>query len=365
MADLEVRPAARGPARGPLRRRLHRFVPAHFRDPLGLALRLCQSGDRAALFAMQQAALGIVLTPVDLLLLPLEHRRYRRAPAPRLPMVLVCGPARSGTTQVAQVLMRNLPVAYFTNLTAVFPRSPLTAMWLPGRLLPRRAPGYQSYYGKTRYWSGPNDALQIWDRWLGPDRTAIPEALAPEQQAAMRRFFGAFEALTGRPLVAKNNSLNASAHLVGEVFPQARFLCLVRDRVALAASLLRARREIHGTEEVPYGLAQEDDTASDPVLGVCRQVLFHEALAARQVERLGPERFRLVAYEAFCRDPRALVRQVGEQILGRAPTAEELDPALQSFDPRGRERVEPALRTALEAGFARLSSEVPARGLDP
>ena len=358
MADLAGRGAVRGAAGRPFRRLLHRFVPAHFRDPLGLF----RSGDRAALFAMQQAALGIVLTPVDLLLLPLEHRRYRRAPAPRLPLVFVCGPARSGTTLVAQVLMRNLPVAYFTNLTAVFPRSPLTAERLFGRLLPRRPPGYQSYYGKTRYWSGPSDALQLWDRWLGEDRTAIPEALAPPEQEAMRRFFGAFEAMTGRPLVAKNNSLNASAHLVAEVFPQARFLCLVRDRVALAASLLRARREIHGTDRVPYGLAQAQDRAADPLLDVCRQVLFHEALAAQQVERLGPERFRLVGYEAFCRDPLALVRRVGEEILGRAPEPDRLDPDLRGFDPRGRERLEPELRAALEANFERLAAERARRG---
>ncbi len=361
MTDL----AGRQAARRPLRRLLHRFVPAHFQDPFGLALRLLRSRDRAALFAMEQAALGILLTPADLMLLPLERRRYRRAGAPRLPMVFVCGPARSGTTLVAQVLIRNLPVAYFTNLSAVFPRSPLTAQRLLGRLLPEHPPAYHSYYGRTRYWSGPSDALPIWDRWFGADRTAVPEALAPEREDEMRRFFGAMEALAGRPLVAKNNSLNAAAHLVARVFPQARFLCLARDRVALAASLLRARREIHGTDAVPYGLAPAVGTPSDAVDGVCRQVLFHEALAARQVERLGPERFRLVGYEEFCRNPLALVRQVGEEILARAPEPELLDPALRSFDPRGRERVEPGLRARLEEAFARLAAEPESTGATP
>ena len=70
----------------------------------------------------------------------------------------------------------------------------------------------------------------------------------------MVRFFNAFEAWSGLPLVAKNNNLNASASLVAEVLPDCYFLCLTREPVFLARALLRARRDIHGREDLGYGL---------------------------------------------------------------------------------------------------------------
>ncbi|MGH7701967.1 MAG: sulfotransferase, partial [Gemmatimonadales bacterium] len=209
----------------PLRRALHRFIPEHFHDPFGLALRLLRTRDPAALFAMESALAGALLTPLDLLLQAAERRRYQAAESPRLPMIFVCGPARSGTTLVAQTLMRHLPVAYINNLTAVFPRSPLTANALFGRLIGPPRISYGSYYGRTQHWSGPNDGLHLWDRWLGKDRTAIRSSLTEEETTAMRRFFGALEQATGKPLVNKNNSLNACANVVARTLEGSHFLC--------------------------------------------------------------------------------------------------------------------------------------------
>lgn len=210
---------------------------------------------------MAAALGGVIVWPLDRLLEPFERRRYRRAPRPSRPLVLVCGAPRSGTTIVALTLIRYLPVGYFPNLTSLFPRSPLTALALFGGVLsPERRP-LENYYGRTAGLGGPNDALYLWDRWLGDDRMTVPSLLSPEQVAAMRRFVGATEAFFGRPLVAKNNALHASAHLVAEALPEARFVYLEREPLALAQSLLRARLEIHGTDTIAYGL-----TARRPVM---------------------------------------------------------------------------------------------------
>jgi Sulfotransferase family len=321
-----------------LRRSLHRFVPAHFHDPFGLAARLIRSGDDAARFAMVSAALGVVATPADLILQLWERGLYDRAAPPTRPMILVCGPPRSGTTLMTQVLIRNLPVAFINNLTAIFPRSPLTANRLFGRLPQNRAVEYHSYYGKSSRLSGPNDALHLWDRWLGTDRTTIPETLGEPAADAMRRFFGAFERLYRAPLVAKNNSLNATARLVAEALPTARFLCLRRDPVYLAQSLLRARRDIHGGDETPYGLADTDDP--DPIESVCRQVEFHERLAEQQLAAIGQARFWIVSYEGFCADPLATVRRASVEGLGEAFRPEWGDPSLRGFEVANRRRID-------------------------
>ncbi|MGE0352572.1 MAG: sulfotransferase [Gemmatimonadales bacterium] len=334
------------------RRALHRFLPSHFHDPVGLAVRLVRSRDVNAWYAMLSAGMGVVLTPLDLLLQPAERRRYRAAGPPALPSLFVCGPPRSGTSVTYQVLAANLPVAYFMNLSGLFPRSPVTARRLFGRLLPRWRVSYQSYYGRTRNLTGPNDALHLWDRWLGKDRTSIPDHLTPAALDDMRRFFGAMEALAGRPLVAKNNNMNAFAHLVAEALPRASFLCLHRDPAWLAQALYLARLDIHGDHSVPYGLAQPAEGAAvDPIEDVCRQVAFHARLMEDQRRRIPDGRFRALAYEEFCLDPVRAVHDAASA-LGVEP-----DPSVRALKPfvaSARVRMDPAMFTRMVARLAEL-----------
>jgi hypothetical protein len=300
-----------------LRRSLHSFVPSHFRDPFGLLVRLLKSRDPAARFALVSAAAGLALTPVDLLLAFVESRRHERAVPPERPIIFVCGPPRSGTTLVEQVLISHLPVAWLNNLTSLFPRAPLTANALFGRFLASvSTPSYESYYGKTAGLNRPNDALYLWDRWAGSDRTRPPEALTEEARTAMWRFFGACEQFYGKPLVTKNNSLDTYAHLVAEVLENAYFICLNREPVYLAQALLRARHDIHGSSATAYGV---DDAAGEPsddvIRDVCRQVTFHNHRIAEQERRIGGKRFWVISYEAFCADPRSFVNRVASEIL--------------------------------------------------
>ena len=301
-----------------LRRWLHRFIPSHFHDPVGLARRLLRTGDPAAVFAMQTALLGLAAAPLDILLQIAEQRRYRKAPAPRFPLLFICGAPRTGTTLVQQVLIDQLPVAFINNLTAVFPRAPLTVNRILRPAAPIPGVAYHSYYGKTVGFSGPNDGLHLWDRWLGADRTKIRTALGPVEQRDMRRFFGAMEQLFGKPIVVKNNNLNAYASLVAEVFDRAFFICMTREPLFLAQSLLRARQDIHGRNDIPYGLAAGSRAdPADVVEDVCRQVLYHQQIAQEQQKHIGAERFWIIQYETFCQNPSVLVDAVAVRMLGQ------------------------------------------------
>lgn len=314
-----------------VRHLLHRYIPAHFNDPLGLAVRLIRTRHPAALFAMGAAAAGAATAPLDLLLKPLERRTVGDASTPRHPLILVCGAPRSGTTLVYQTLINHLPVAYFSNLTSLFPRSPLTSLRLFQRFLAAPAARYDSFYGRTPGLAGSNDALYLWDRWLGPDRARPPESLLDEAIADMQQFFAACDGLFNRPLVNKNNNLNVSAHLVAAALPHAHFVCVTREPGQLARSLYRARLDIHGTDATPYGLAAgvpTDGSDTDPVRSVCEQAMFFQRVAKMQQARIGADRFSIVRYEEFCRRPRELVEHVAADVLndrravhGEAPAA--------------------------------------------
>jgi Sulfotransferase family len=345
------------------------YLPAQFDSLPRLALRAWRNGQRPGRLAVLFAGLGLALTPADLLLSVAERRRYRMGAEPTRPLIFVCGPPRSGTTLVAQVLIRYLPVAYFNNLTSLFPRSPLSANALFRRWIRPYPVEFSSYYGKSDHLSGPNDALYLWDRWCGGDRTRVPGAFDSKTRAEIRSFFAAVENFYHLPLVNKNNSLNAFAALIADTLPTAQFICLDRDPVFLAQSLLIARDEIVGDPGTAYGLrhraAAAASPSNDPVEDVCRQVVFHQAITRQQRERIGPERFHVIAYESFCAAPQKLVRWVAEDILREALGAtgelNQLQPFQVSRKLRLDERTLAEIRTWLRALASRRSVDAAER----
>lgn len=332
-----------------VRQLLHHYIPAHLHHPWGLLLRLLRSRDRAAWFAIVTALLGVLLTPVDWLLAMAERRRYQRAQPPRLPVIFVVGAPRTGTTLVAQVLINHLPVCFLNNLTAVFPRAPIVANVLLRPWVRQKPIQYQSFYGKSRYFSGPNDGLQIWDRWIGRERRYAPEVLDETSKEHMGRFFGAFEEAFQRPIVNKNNSLSVYAHLIAEVFGQAYFICMTRHPVYLAQAFLRARTDMHADVSIPYGVDDPQAVRARPehyIEDICRHVLFHEKKIKENLDTIGPERFWLVSYEEFCQQPAQLVQRVSEQILGQR--LDRSTAPCVPFHHTNRRRIDPALFAHIE-----------------
>lgn len=339
----------------PARNLLHKYVPQQFHDPFGLLSRLARSKDRAAWFAVETSILGLLLTPLDIILQVRENALYKRAPRPEHPMIFVCGAPRTGTTLVTQVLLNHLPVQYLNNLTAVFPRSPIVANQLLSQFVKRRPTSYSSFYGKSDRFSGPNDALYIWDRWLGNDRGLIRDSLSAEEASNMIRFFGAFQGAFPGPLLNKNNNLNVQANVVAEVFDNAHFICMTRDPLYLAQSLYLARLDIHGDADFPYGIHDPSRASTqDVVEDVCQQVLFHHRKIHEQQSRLGAERFWIIPYEQFCQQPEALVVQAAEKILGMSIQAAELKKSLAPFSISNKTRMDPEVFEKIKATLSRL-----------
>jgi hypothetical protein len=166
---------------------LRRLLPSNADDVVGMLSRILRIRDPAARAEVGRTALAMLAAPIDLAASYFERWIYARAPAPELPIIFVCGPARSGTSLMAQVLIRQLPVSYLSNVVGLFPRSPLIATRVMAFTLKRRRVSFRSFYGKSRGLSEPSDAMALWDRWFGGDRNRLPASLTAAASDSMAR----------------------------------------------------------------------------------------------------------------------------------------------------------------------------------
>lgn len=297
-----------------------RGTHANFKDPLGLLVRMLRSGDRAARAALVRDVAAVLLSPLDLCLEVAESRRLRSTRAPMLPLVLVVGAPRAGTTLVYQVLARYLPVTYFTNLSALFPRSPLTASRHFQRGSRTTRADFHNYYGTTAGLAGPNDGFHVWNRWLGTDRYRGPETLTEHAIADMRQFFAAWTGTFDRPLLNKNNRNADCVALLGRILPEAVFVVVRRDPVAVAQSLLIARQHIQGDKRRKWGVRSVDQAVVTDALGyvdsVCQQIVEIERKLGEGCRTLSPARFINVQYEHFCENPSGAIVEISSRIWG-------------------------------------------------
>jgi len=331
---------------------LSRFVPTHVNDPFGLVARMLRSRKKAAVFTLWVTGLAVLLTPVDYLLQWFEKRRYAEldTTASTGPHIIVCGPARSGTTLVYQVLADALDIAFIRNFTVLFSRSPiLTSRWFTRKSKGAR-PGYDNYYGKTSGMQAPSEANHIWNQWVRSDASDFRTILDEQGVKDMQAFMTNFSASQNAPTLYKNNNANAFADVIARSLSNTYFICLSRDPVYLSQSLIQARKEINGNIEQSYGVrdVSSDGKSSDPVDEVVEQVKYLNDLAMRQQALIGEERFWIVSYEEFCENPSALIQRVRRDILG-VNAVEGMDelPAFinnnKSTDPALLQRIKDAL----------------------
>jgi len=327
----------------------------NFQNPLGLVFRMLTSGKRAAYAALFHEALRIAARPMDAILKGKEARSITSASASDLPVMLVVGAPRSGTTLVYQTLARYLDVSYVTNMTSLFPQSPITSSRML-RWLPQRASAdFHNFYGQTAGLNGPNDGFSLWNKWLGDDRYVPRKDLTEPEKHAMRQFFHAWSNTFGKPFLNKNNRNTGCLDLLWRVIPQASFVVVRRNPLLVAQSLIKAREQVQGDKSVGWGLhSHSSDTAVDPlsyVDDVCDQIVQIEGQLDEQLQHIPTERRIEITYEGFCEDPAFALRHITRSIPGIQLKEDLIAAELKPFEASGRISLTDAEQARLLAGL--------------
>lgn len=241
-------------------------------------------------------------------------------------IVFLLGAGRSGTTLLYKVLAAHPDIGYLSNYQNRWPAWMATAFL--HRLLnyfpetKRRAwfkKGGGAYFNEGRKWlhsivPTPAEAESVYSLCGLPPTPAPDDVPNAELIACLRRKFARIRTLGGtRLLLAKRTANNRRIPQLARIFPNARYIHLVRDGRAVAYSLPRVAwwddHVLYWSGKTPRQMVAE---GADPlVLGATNWVEEMKSLEAG-LPLISPSRLLEIRYEKLLEDPLEEVRRMIE-----------------------------------------------------
>jgi Sulfotransferase family len=243
-------------------------------------------------------------------------------------VLFIIGTGRCGSTIVQEMLTRHPDVAFVSNVDELLSRFDLKGTWnnLAYRRIPQRFTQRDRVVPtlvQTRLHFGPSEAYRLIERRVShtvsePFRDLTERDVTPALERRFRRFVDARVGAQRRPLFLHKFTGWPRARFLQEIFPEARFVHVVRDGRAVASSLLQ-RPWWRGHLGVPdwgfgplpddYSKEWEESGRSLVALaGLEWKVLIDAADEARA--QVPEDRWMDVRYEDFVEEPRGHVERI-------------------------------------------------------
>jgi len=258
------------------------------------------------------------------------------------PILYTVGVPRSGTTVLAQLVARHLPIGYIDGIAARFWRRPSVGVALSLAVLGpigARQVALASRHGVSAGATGPHEFGYFWRHWLRLDESSTHH-LSPEHQAridvpGLRRaledeLLASFRA----PVAFRNSICGFHAGVLSRLHPATLFVHIRRDPLECARSILRCRKERYGSYDAWWSLKPSTwpfGGESDPAAQVAHQVI--DCRRELELELATPKVHAIaIEYSELCQTPRESLERIRSALaaLGaKLPLLGELPKALQ------------------------------------
>lgn len=253
------------------------------------------------------------------------------------------GTGRCGSTLLHELLARHPEVGFVTN---VDDRVGSSAAGRVQAEVFRRLPAAATRKGRVRL--APSEAYRALEREVSPAisepvRDLVASDAVPWLAERFRSFFASRAAAFGAPLFLHKFTGWPRARFIDRVFPGSRYVHVVRDGRAVAASWLQTdwwRGHLgpegwhFGPLPASYDKEWEASGRSFVLLAGLAWKLLLDAFDDARAE-IGGDRWLEVRYEDFLGDPRARTAEILEFL--RLPWSDAFDTGFQAFEfDRGR-----------------------------
>jgi hypothetical protein len=287
-----------------------------------------------------------ILDDVNEDLYDLETRLIAPFDQPEYPLLLICGPQRSGTTLMLQLLIACFRIGYINNLMARFWKVPYIGALLARDLRRRQVPlvpDFSSEFGATYGYDGPHEFGFFWQHWFPYNEThqTSTEDLEKLDAARFRKELAAIESTFNLPLAFKNPIvLTLNMDTLATLLPKAIFVICRRDPVYVAQSTLLSRLRKSGSKEQWLSIKPREypQLKELPYLEqIAGQIFYTEKRVNESLETIASHRFVTVAYQDLCANPMYEMNRIQELVRGKGysltPTGFQAPP-LQRTDTR-------------------------------
>ena len=299
--------------------------------PLGVWLDLVREhGGRAAPSRWGLMATITAAAAFNSVAEPLAAARFRRhlaAPPATDPPLFIIGHWRSGTTLLHELLMLDDRFCCPTTYQCFAPGHFLLTESLVTSALSWIMPAKRPMDDVAAGWHRPQEdefalanmgspspyrrmAFPVTspDRPQALDVTALSPTELERWKRNLRRFLARLAVRDPRRPVLKSPPHTARVGVLADMFPQARFLHVVRDPFVVFPSTMRLWRSLHHSQALQVDAG---DTLERYVFAA-----FDEMYAAFERDRAGlaPDRLHEVRYEDLCADPVTRLEEVYERL---------------------------------------------------
>jgi LPS sulfotransferase NodH len=237
-----------------------------------------------------------------------------------LPILFICGPPRSGTTLLTQVLAQSGLFTYADNFIARFWRIPYIGLYLEKLIGLREKLGhtgytFQSDLGRTAGILDPHEFTYFWRHWLKHDGEidVIPlSKLSDIDTEGLRKEINAMVSIYHKPVFFKTYITLINPLILHNIFHNAHFIIFKRDLLANALSIFSAREEYFGNVDTWWSI-KPSNYHTIKVLSVEKQIIGQLTGIYSDIDgqiKDFPERTMEISYEKLAQDPLEMLERI-------------------------------------------------------
>jgi len=276
--------------------------------------------------------LEALLKDINSLLWAAEEKAIANSGVAELPLVLVVGPMRSGTTLFMQWLANTGLFAYPTNLLSRFYQAPIVGAKIQLLLTDSRynfrdelgefaqQTGYNSENGKTKGALAPNEFWYFWRRFLAETNRDVwtDEELRQNMDTqTMLAELAGISSVFQKPFAAKAMLFNYNIPFLDSIIEKVLFVHIKRDLVSNVASVIDARKRQFGSHKHWYSFKipeYEELIDLDPISQAAGQVCYINRAVSHGFSKVDSSRKMSISYESFCENPKLFHEELIEKI---------------------------------------------------
>lgn len=277
-----------------------------------------------------------------------------QAEAPQLPLLLIFGCPRSGTTLLMQWLASLGCLGYPSNLVARFFGNPAFGFDVQKALvefdkenqigIPMVSEAYRSQLGRTSGATAPSEFWYFWRRYfVFQDAHQLSESeLFAVDSRGLLADLGAMESAAGKPLVMKAMLMNWHIEWLMQLCPHFLAISTRRRLFDVAQSVLLSRETYGDSRSVWWSFkppAYREWLDRSPIEQVAAQVVHIQSVVDGGMQALPSERKLAIVYDDFCSSPHRVYQQLSERYARMGYQLPELELSDHRYDARCRLRL--------------------------